>query len=152
MALSLLGLTGKRALVTGAGTGLGRQMALGLAEAGADLVICGRRRAPLDETAELARAHGVGVQAVTADVTVGAGVQGLADEAGRGDILVNNAGGGRLKPGLDVTMEDWRQTPAVNLDAPFRLIQLFAPQMMEPGWGRITTIPSIYGLVGPDRR
>jgi NAD(P)-dependent dehydrogenase (short-subunit alcohol dehydrogenase family) len=152
MALSLLGLTGKRALVTGAGTGLGRQMALGLAEAGADLVICGRRREPLDETAEQARALGVDVQVIAADVTDEADLQRLLAAAGRVDILVNNAGGGRLKPWLDVTMEDWRRTTAVNLDAPFRLCQLFAPQMMERGWGRIINISSIYGLVGPDRR
>src|SRR5437868_5661977 len=123
MGLSLLSLEGKRALVTGAGTGLGRQMALGLAEAGADLVICGRRREPLEETAGRARALGADVQVITADVTGEEDVQRLAREAGRVDILVNNAGGGRLKPWLEVTMEDWRQTTAVNLDAPFRLCQ-----------------------------
>jgi len=152
MGLSLLSLRGKRALVTGAGSGLGRQMALGLAEAGADLVICGRRREPLDETAALARPLGVEVQVTPADVTREADVQGLAAEAGRVDILVNNAGGGQLKPWLEVTLEDWRRTTALNLDAPFRLCQLFAPQMMERGWGRIINVSSIYGLVGGDRR
>jgi len=148
--LKLLSLEGKRALVTGAGTGLGLQMALGLAEAGADLVICGRRREPLEDCAEQARALGVDVRIITADVTVEADVQRLKAEAGRVDILVNNAGGGVIQPWLEVSLEEWRKVIALNLDAPFRLCQLFVPPMMERRWGRVINVSSIYGSIGGD--
>jgi NAD(P)-dependent dehydrogenase (short-subunit alcohol dehydrogenase family) len=148
--LELLSLAGKRALVTGAGTGLGMQMALGLAEAGADLVICGRRRAPLDDCAAQARAFGIDVDVIPADVTVEAELQRIKDGAGRIDILVNNAGFAILRPWTEVSLDEWRQVTALNLDAPFRLCQLFAPPMIERGWGRIINIASIYGRVGGD--
>ena len=148
--LELLSLAGRRALVTGAGTGLGMQMALGLAEAGADLVICGRRRPPLDDCAAQARAFGVDVAVIPADVTVEADLQRLEDGAGRIDILVNNAGFAILRPWTEVSLEEWRQVTALNLDAPFRLCQLFAPAMIERRWGRIINIASIYGRVGGD--
>jgi gluconate 5-dehydrogenase len=151
MNLELLSLAGKRALLTGAGTGLGRQMALALAEAGANLVVCGRRREPIEGCAEEARAFGVEAQALTADVTSEGDLQALKASAGEIDILVNNAGGGEIKPWLDVSMDDWHRITAVNLDAPFRLIQLFAPPMMDRGWGRIINISSVYGLVGGNR-
>ncbi len=151
MSLSLLSLEGKCALVTGAGTGLGRQMALGLAEAGSDLVICGRRPAPLEDCAQQARKFGVEVRVVPADVTVEADLQNLLAQAGKVDILVNNAGAGDLlKPWAEITLEEWRSVMALNLDAPFRLCQLFAPPMMERRWGRIINISSIYGIVGGD--
>src|SRR5947207_6405524 len=148
MGLSLLSLAGKRALVTGAGTGLGRQMALALAEAGAHVVVCGRRREPIERCAAEARTFGIDAQSIAADVTREDDLQVLKAGAGQIDILVNNAGGGELKPWLDVSMDDWRRITAINLDAPFRLIQLFAPPMMQRGWGRIINISSIYGLVG----
>ena len=150
--LKLLSLEGKRALVTGAGTNLGLQMALGLAEAGADLVICGRRRAILESCAEQARAFGANVTIIVADVTLEEDVQRLKADAGQIDILVNNAGGGSIQPWLDVSLADWRSVTALNLDAPFRLCQLFAPGMMERHWGRIINISSIYGSVGGDER
>lgn len=150
--LKLLSLEGKRALVTGAGTGLGLQMALGLAEAGADLIVCGRRREPLEDCAQQARAYGSQVTVIPADVTQEADVQRLKADAGQVDILVNNAGFGLLKPWLEVTMADWHEVMALNLDAPFRLIQLFAPSMLERGWGRIINIASIYGSIAGDAR
>lgn len=151
MTLKLLSLDGLRALVTGAGTGLGKQMALGLAEAGAGLVICGRRRAPLEETAAEARAFGVEVEVIPTDVTVETEVRALFDRSGRIDILLNNAGSGNLLGSwTEITLEEWRSVMALNLDAPFRLIQLFAPPMMERRWGRIINVSSIYGIVGGD--
>lgn len=150
MSLGLLSLAGKRALVTGAGTGLGRQMALALAEAGASLVVCGRRREPLESCAQEAGALGSTADVIVGDVTDEDDLQRLHAGAGQVDVLVNNAGGGEVKPWLDVTMDDWRRITAVNLDAPFRLIQLFAPPMMERGWGRIINVSSVYGLVGGD--
>lgn len=150
--LKLLSLTGKRALVTGAGTGLGLQMALGLAEAGADLIICGRRLEPLEDCARQAHEFGAAVTVIQADVTVEADVQRLKDGAGQVDILVNNAGFGLSKPWTEVTLDEWREVTALNLDAPFRLCQLFAPPMMERQWGRIINIASIYGSVAGDVR
>ncbi len=152
MTLGLLSLEGKRALVTGGGTGLGRQMTHALAEAGADVVVCGRRSAPIERCAEEARAYGVEATAIAADVTTEQGVAALREGAGRVDILVNNAGGGEIRPWQDLTMEDWRRVVAVNMDAPFRLIQVFAPPMMERRWGRIVNISSIYGLIAGDAR
>lgn len=150
--LELLSLTGKTALVTGAGTGLGLQMALGLAEAGANLVVCGRRLAPLEGCAAQACDFGVNVKVIQADVTDEADVQRLKAEAGQVDILVNNAGYGMQGKWTEVSLAEWREVMALNLDAPFRLIQLFAPPMMERGWGRIINIASIYGSISGDPR
>lgn len=151
--LALLSLEGRRALVTGAGTGLGRQMALGLAEAGASLTICGRREQPLLECAELARDFGVDVVVSPADVTDESDLQQLVGRAGTVDILVNNAGLAPNQPWLEVTRDEWRSVMALNLEAPFRLVQLLAPAMMERRWGRIINVASIYGSLGgdPDR-
>ncbi len=150
MSLSLLSLEGLRAMVTGAGTGLGRQMARGLAEAGADLVICARRIEPLESAAEELRTLGAEVQVIQADLTDEADRQRLLAEAGRIDVLVNNAGGGELKPWGEVTFDDWWKIVNVNLYVPFRLIQLFAPQMMERRFGRIVNISSMLALIGGD--
>lgn len=151
--LALLSLEGRRALVTGAGTGLGRQMALGLAEAGASLTICGRREQPLLESADLARQFGVDVAVSPADVTDEHDLRQLVECAGRVDILVNNAGLAPNQPWQEVTLKEWRSVMALNLEAPFRLIQLLAPKMIQLGWGRIINVSSIYGSVGgdPDR-
>jgi NAD(P)-dependent dehydrogenase (short-subunit alcohol dehydrogenase family) len=150
--LRLFSLEGRRALITGGGSSLGRQIALAYAESGADLVLCGRRQRPLEETAEMAQAYGAGSTAIAADITVEADVQRLAAEAGQVDILVNNAGWSPFQPWQEVSLEDWRGVMAVNLDAPFRLCQVFAPPMMERGWGRIINIASIYGLIGANHR
>lgn len=153
MTLELLNLDGRRALVTGAGTGLGRQIALGYAEAGAELVICGRRRAPLEETAALAGELGADVRVVPTDVSDEEQVQALVAQAGEIDILVNNAGLAPNQPWMEVTVDAWREVMALNVEAPFRLTQLLAPPMIDRGWGRIVNVSSMYGSVGgdPDR-
>jgi NAD(P)-dependent dehydrogenase (short-subunit alcohol dehydrogenase family) len=127
-------------------------MALGLAEAGADLIVCGRRRAPLEDCAAQARALGADVAVVTADVTQEEDLARLRDEAGQVDILINNAGFGMQGKWTEVSLAEWRAVMALNLDAPFRLIQIFAPPMMARGWGRIINIASIYGSIGGDPR
>jgi NAD(P)-dependent dehydrogenase (short-subunit alcohol dehydrogenase family) len=139
-------LSGRRALVTGGGTGIGRQLAQTLALAGADVVICGRRLPPLDEAAAEIGALGGAVTALAADVT---SEDDLGRIAGRGpfDILVNNAGYGQIGPWTEVTPDDWHDVMAVNLDAPFRLSQLLVPPMVDRGWGRVVNIASVYGLV-----
>ena len=148
--LSLLSLEGKRALVTGGGIGLGRHMALGLAEAGADLILCGRRGALLEKAASEARKFGSTVIAVEADMTVEADLQRLLADAGPVDILLNNAGGGLLRSWDRITREEWQSVMALNVDAVWRLCQLFAPPMIERCWGRIINISSIYGLISGD--
>jgi NAD(P)-dependent dehydrogenase (short-subunit alcohol dehydrogenase family) len=152
MSLELLSLQGKRALVTGGGTGLGRQMAIGLAEAGAEIVISGRRAELLEESVRQIHALGADATAIPADVTSDAGQQKIKEGAGRIDILVNNAGYSIMHPWPDVTVAQWREVMTVNLEAPFRLIQIFGPGMVERRWGRIINISSIYGVIAGDPR
>jgi NAD(P)-dependent dehydrogenase (short-subunit alcohol dehydrogenase family) len=146
--LPALSLEGRRALVTGSGTGLGKMIALGFAQAGAGVILTGRRRSKLDETADLIRDVGADVTVVTADITSEPDVISLGDQAGQVDILVNNVGIAPNQHWTDVSLDDWRAVFAVNVDAPFRLCQLFAPPMMARGWGRIINIASVYGRQG----
>jgi len=152
MPLASLGLEGKRALITGAGRGLGRALAGGFAEAGADLVLCARRVPMVETTAGEARAHGVSVTVVGADITDEADVLRLVEAAGPIDILVNNAAQSPWDPWDTVSLDKFRETFRLNLDAPFRLIQAFAPAMLDRGWGRIINIVSVYGSIAPDRK
>lgn len=147
--LDLLSLAGRRALVTGAGTGIGQMIATGMAEAGARVVLVGRRPAPLEETARRLVDLGAEADVIAADITQEADVNRLSASAGDIDILVNNAGMAPKHPWKTEPLDGaWRQTFALNVDATFRLCQVFAPQMMERGWGRIINISSIYGRVG----
>ena len=152
MATEQLDLQGLRIIVTGAGSGLGRQMALGLAAANASLVLCGRRSTALEETAELVIGGGGSVSSVPADVTDEADLLRLERAAGRIDVLVNNAGVSRVQAWDTLSITDWRAVMALNVDAPFRLIQLFAPSMARRGWGRIINIGSVYGIQSGDPR
>lgn len=145
--LALLSLEGKRALVTGAGTGLGRSLARGLSEAGAEVVICGRRPEHLDGTVRFITEVGGTCEVVVADVTKEEDVQRLVEAVGRIDILVNNAAIAPDEAWLTVPLDSWREVIEINLLAPFRLCQVFSPQMMERGWGRIINIASVYGSI-----
>ena len=141
-------LNGRRALVTGGGSGLGWIFADALAEAGADVVICGRR-AEVIETAvgRLAR-HGVAAQGHALDISQPENSDRLKDLVGEVDILVNNAGYSIRKASwLEVTAAEWREVLDVNLMAPFLLTQRFAPGMMARGFGRVVNLSSVYGLV-----
>jgi gluconate 5-dehydrogenase len=145
-----LDLSGKHALVTGGGTGLGRQMAEALAEAGARVTICGRREAPLKAAAAASMASGHDVRWEVADVTNPADRRRLLDVLEDVDILVNNAAFSQRKPWLTVTTDEWRAIMNVNLEAPFALSQLFVPRMVEKGWGRVINVSSVYGLIAGD--
>jgi len=139
-------LTGRRVLVTGGGDGLGRQMTEAFVDAGAEVVICGRRAEPLERTAEeLDR-----VVPVRADITVPADVDALVEAAGQIDVLVNNAGLSHRAPWPEATSEDWRWIMTLNVESPFWLFQRFVPGMIERGWGRVINVASVYGLVGGD--
>ena len=129
--------------MTGGGTGIGRQFTGSLAQAGAHVVVCGRRPEPLEQAvAEITDAGGA-ASAFAADVSSEQDVRRLADAAGPVDILVNNAGYGKIGAWTEVSPAQWREVMAVNVDAPFRLAQLLVPGMIERGWGRVINISSV---------
>jgi len=147
MTLTDFDLTGRRALVTGGGDGLGRQLTGALVDAGASVVICGRRTEPLQETiADL----GPAVTACQADVTNPEDIARLVEFAGDIDILVNNAGLSDRAPWQDVESDKWRWIMTLNVESPFWLMQQLVPGMIERGWGRVINVASVYGLVAGD--
>ncbi|HKA53149.1 MAG TPA: SDR family oxidoreductase, partial [Candidatus Binatia bacterium] len=151
--LDKLKLDGKVAIMTGAGRGLGRVMALALAEAGADVVAAARTRAQIEETAALVRAKGRRCPAVQTDVTDSASVNALVAatlaEFGRVDILVNNAGGassGWNKPVEALTDEQWRAGIDLNVTGAFYCCRAVLPHMISQGGGKIINVTSGVGV------
>ena len=153
--LSKFSLTGKRALVTGASRGIGRAIAVGLAEAGADVAIASRSRPNLDETAALIRSAGRKGVAVAMDVAqpkaCAAGVAEAASGLGGLDILVNNAGIEEVRPSLEVDEALWDRILDTNLKGAFFCAQAAAKAMQRqeagPG-GAILNICSLTSEVG----
>jgi len=148
-------LTGKQALVTGGSRGIGREIARVLADAGADIGIIGRDRVALQETSALVQALGrecLVIEANLANVedTRRAGQQAL-DHFGTVDVLVNNAGIALVDELVDLSLEDWEQTMAVNLRAPFLLSQMLAPAMIRQRAGKIIHITSQAGVIAIDQ-
>ncbi|MCM0000252.1 MAG: 2-dehydro-3-deoxy-D-gluconate 5-dehydrogenase KduD [Erythrobacter sp.] len=143
-------LAGKRALVTGANTGIGQAIAVALAEAGADVALAGRS-AP-DETLALIAATGRKVVDLRADLATIAPVKGLVDDAvaalGGLDILVNNAGIIRRNDLADFTEEDWDAVVDTNLKTLFFLSQAAARVMAAQGSGKIVNIASLLSFQG----
>jgi NAD(P)-dependent dehydrogenase (short-subunit alcohol dehydrogenase family) len=155
MILDSFKLDGKVAIITGAGRGLGRAMAVKFAETGADIVAAARTQSQLDETADAVRKTGHKCLIVPTDVTVSAQVNALAEatikEFGKIDILVNNAGGGDSGAGkqlTEITDEDWRRGIDTNLSSQFYGCRAVAPQMVKQKRGKIINIASGYGLRG----
>jgi 3-oxoacyl-[acyl-carrier protein] reductase len=144
-----LDFAGKVALVTGASKGIGRAIALELAEAGADLVVNARGEGALASVAEEIRGRGREVEAVAADVATPGGVASVVERArrrfGRVDILVNNAGKGSPKPLLELRDEDWHASLELNLMSAVRLSLACVPMMRAQGGGRIINISSRVG-------
>jgi NAD(P)-dependent dehydrogenase (short-subunit alcohol dehydrogenase family) len=141
-------LVGTRSLVTGGGSGIGAAIATHLAAAGSTVFICGRRAPNIQETASAIRATGGTCEPIEADVTSRDDVQRIASSVGTVDILVNNAGTSPMQPWDTVDLDAFRAVLESNLVAPFRLIQVLAPAMVERGYGRIVNVASIYGIVG----
>lgn len=146
-------LDGRIALVTGGSKGLGEAMALGMAEAGAKVVITSRHLDECEETAHrVIDATGAEVLALQGDVTDKSQVQGNVAAAlerfGRLDILVNNAGTNVRTGTIDLALEDWQRIVDVNLTGPFICAQAVLPTMIEQGYGRIINMSSIFGAVG----
>ena len=150
--MSLFDLTGKVALVTGASRGLGKQFALTLARAGADVAITSRTLASLDETKRAVEAlgrkcHGVALD-VRAHESITAAVASAHAHFGKLDILVNNAGCNIRKPALDVAWEDWNTILDTNLRGPFFVAQAVARHMVKVGYGRMINIGSVTSVAG----
>jgi NAD(P)-dependent dehydrogenase (short-subunit alcohol dehydrogenase family) len=148
----LFDLGGRVAIVTGGGSGLGRQMAHGLAEAGADVVVCARHLDRCELVAEELRALGVRTLALRCDVRDQAEVEAVVDrtlgELGSIDVLVNNAGTVWGAPPEDTPLEGWQKVVDVNLTGTFLFSQAAGRVMIAAGRGRIVNISSIAGLGG----
>jgi NAD(P)-dependent dehydrogenase (short-subunit alcohol dehydrogenase family) len=139
-------LLAKRALITGASSGLGAHFAQLLASQGADVVLVARRVGALDAVADKVRSHGHSVVTIAIDVTDSASLAGLADAAGPVDILINNAGVVREGAALTHTEHDWDTVLDTNLKAMFLVAQALAPGMRERGGACIVNVASILGL------
>lgn len=147
-------LEGKRAIVTGAGSGIGAATALRLAREGANVVLLDLRQEGADATAAaIGKAVGPGRTAVeTADVSdwesISAAFDRIAQDNPRLDILVNNAGMGVVGPTPELPLEDWRLVMGVVLDGPFHCCKLAIPMMRKAGGGAIVNVASIAGQFG----
>jgi NAD(P)-dependent dehydrogenase (short-subunit alcohol dehydrogenase family) len=148
-ATQLFSLAGTTALVTGAGTGLGRQFALALADAGAVVIVCGRRLAPLQDVAATVRDAGGSAHCLALDITDPASVEaafGAAEAIGPIDVLVNNAGVGVGKPLNETTLEDWQLVMDTNLKGTWLASRAAVARMIPRGkGGSIINISSILG-------
>jgi len=144
-------LSGKVAVVTGGGTGLGRGMAGGLAQAGALIVVAGRRQDVADRAAAEIRAAGGKAEGVSVDVTrvqeLPAFFEGVAKRHGGLDILLNNAGTNRRNPALEYTEQDWDTVVDLNLKSVFFCSQAAARIMKERGGGKIINTASLSSAI-----
>ena len=147
-------LSGQVAVVTGASTGLGVQMAEALANQGANIVCLARRKQLCDENAaKIKSTYGVDAIGISCDITdtkqVDAAVKEIMDHFGRIDILINNAGTGAVAPAEDITDEQFNNEMQIDLFGSFRVARAVAKSAMLPQqYGRIINIASMYGLVG----
>jgi NAD(P)-dependent dehydrogenase (short-subunit alcohol dehydrogenase family) len=136
-----MGLAGKHALVTGGGTGIGAAIAVVLANAGAVVTVCGRRKESLEA---IAKSHKT-IHAEVADVTDQKSIAGLYNNK-HFDIVIANAGGAQSAPAEKVSSELWVNTLSVNLTGAFYSVQPALSGMRERHWGRIIFIASTAGL------
>jgi NAD(P)-dependent dehydrogenase (short-subunit alcohol dehydrogenase family) len=152
MGYSKLDLKGKSAVVIGGTSGIGRAIALGLAEAGADVTPTSRRADQVEATAREIEALGRRAIRATSDVTDRASLQQVLDAAvksfGKVDILVNSAGRTKRAPTLDFSEQDWNDILETNLTGILRACQIFGRHMADRRHGRIINIASIGSFLG----
>lgn len=145
-------LSGRFAIVTGGSRGLGLEIARGLGEAGARVLITARREQWLTPALEALRAEGIVCEAAVCDVTVEAQVEQVVCDArlryGRLDILVNNAGVSWGQPFTEVSLERWRYVLETNLTGAFLMTRAVGRGMIEDGGGKIVNVASVTGLLG----
>lgn len=148
--MNLFNLKGKTALITGTSGGLGQGIAIGLAEAGADVVCVARGSS--SEAVDMAQAMGREAAAIEADLSDASKLQSVFDQAllltGRIDILVNNAGTIRRTPAKDHSEKDWFDVIDLNLNTVFLLSQMAGRHMIERGSGKIINICSMLSYQG----
>jgi gluconate 5-dehydrogenase len=148
----LFNLTGKTAIVTGGGRGLGEQIAEGFAEAGANVVVCSRKVEACEEVSERLRKLGVESLALKCDITNPEDVRELVrqtmEEFGRIDILVNNSGASWGAPVEEMPLEAWQKVLNVNVTGTFLVSQEVGKVMLEQQSGKIINIASVAGLGG----
>src|SRR5205085_1581400 len=144
-------LRGKTALITGASRGLGKAMAVALAQAGARIALVARNLEKLKEAAEAVRAVGGEAAVFQADVAEEAHVGSLVKQVGEAfgpvQILINNAGINIRKAVTDFSLAEWRQVMDTNLTSVFLMCRAFVPQMKGKGYGRILNLTSIMSHV-----
>ncbi|HSK72287.1 MAG TPA: glucose 1-dehydrogenase [Pyrinomonadaceae bacterium] len=146
----LFDLSGKTAIVTGGSRGLGKEMAEGLAEAGAGLMLCARREEWLNETLEEFRGRGFTAEGKIADVSKPEDVQAVVDETmekfGKIDILINNAGISWGAMPEEMLLEKWQKVLDVNLTGCFLMAQAVGREMLQRESGSIINITSVSGI------
>ncbi|MFB6457393.1 3-ketoacyl-ACP reductase [Chitinophaga sp. Hz27] len=145
-------LKGKKALITGAGKGIGRALALALAAEGVDIALMGRTLEPLEAVATEVRTHGVKTAIATGNVgnieEVNAAVAKLSAELGAIDILINNAGISTFGGFMELTPERWEEIIQVNLLGAYYVTRAVLPSMIERKTGDIINISSTAGQRG----
>jgi NAD(P)-dependent dehydrogenase (short-subunit alcohol dehydrogenase family) len=146
-----LDLTGQTAVVIGGTSGIGMALALGLAEAGADVVATGRRADSVESVTDRIRSLGRKSLARTVDVTAPGSIEGFLDAVLREfpsvEILVNCAGRIKRTPTLAMSMDEWNQIMETNVNGTLRACQVFGPHMIERKYGRIINIASLSSFV-----
>lgn len=147
-----LRLDGQTAIVTGAGRGIGRSIALALAEFGADVCVCARTAEEVEETAAMVRGLGRRALPMCTDVTRREEVEEMVDrtrrELGRIDVLVNNVGIAVVKPFLEQTPEDWQRQIGPNLMALFHCTRAAGRHLVAQRSGKIINVSSVAGVGG----
>ena len=151
--MSLFDLSGKKALVTGASRGIGREVAIALAAAGADVALSARDEGRLKEVAAAVEALGRRAVVLPADVTDADACRALAADAveqlGAVDVLVNNAGGSSyMGPFTDLRFSGWEKVMRLNVDSIVHLSQAVGRHMLERGSGSVINVASVAGLAG----
>src|SRR5215471_20915099 len=146
----LFDLSGRVAIVTGGSRGLGQEMAEGLAEAGASLLLCARREQWLTPTVDEMRAKGFRVEGMLCDVSKPDDVRAVVDKTvktfGKVDILINNAGVTWAAEPEEMPVDKWQKVVDINLTGAFLFAQAAGREMLKREWGRIINVASIAGM------